>query len=995
MRSIEAWSSEDIPSTPLVPAARVGRIDRCPPTGPVASTPGNEADYRQVQMSVPLAKEPWRRDAAAVADALGTDLARGLTASEADERLRRFGPNALEGSETVPAWRKLLGQFADPLIYLLIAAIVVSLIAWAVEGVEGVPFEAIVIALIVIANGVLGYVQEARAERAVAALQRMAAATANVVRDGRTAAIPAVDVVPGDVMLLDEGDAVSADGRLVQAMSLTVAEASLTGESEAVLKDVSVINASANLGDRINMVYDGTAVTRGRGRAIVTATGMDTEMGTIARLLGRTEEQRTPLQREVDRIGRVLGIAVIVIAAIVVSAILLTADVEGASDLVDVLLIGVTLAVAAVPEGLPAVLSIVLALGVQRMAHRRAIVKKLSSVETLGSTSVICSDKTGTLTRNEMTIEAVVTPSGTVEVTGTGYRPEGELRVDGRPLDDPVLLEEVRAVFAAGSLANDAELREEEGAWVIRGDPTEAAFLVAEAKVEGLPEARRARFERVGEIAFTSERKLMTTLERDKEEGGRVAVVTKGAPDVLLARCSAERAAGELRSLSKERRREILATVDDLAGRAMRTLAVAYRPPPKDDHHPPEDESVEHELVYLGIVGIIDPARPEARAAIDEARGAGVRTIMITGDHPRTGARIAADLGIAAPDAPVLTGADLEELGAEDLRRAVRDVSVYARVAPEHKLRIVDALQADDHIVAMTGDGVNDSPALKAADIGVAMGVTGTDVTKEAGDMILADDNFATIVAAVREGRSIFANIRTFLRFLLSSNIGEVFTMFFGVVLGGMLGLGRAGQGIAVPLLATQILWINLLTDTGPALAMGFDPPPDDVMRRAPRRLSDRVIDAEMWRGIVWVGFVMAAATLVALDLRLPGGPLGGSGDIDEARTTAFTTLVLAQLFNCFNARSDRASAFRRVFTNGWLWAAIGLSLVLQVAVVQLPFLNEAFGTTPLGGDEWLICVGLASSVLWADEAKKAAGRLIRHTAPAEAPGPARRHGTV
>ena len=736
-------------------------------------------------------------------------------------------------SAAVPRWRKFLAQFADPLVYLLLGAVVVSFVAWILEGREEVPFDVIVILFIVIVNAVLGYVQEARAEQAVAALRRMAAATAGVMREGREIRVPAVDVVPGDVLLLAEGDAVSADGRLVQAASLMVAEASLTGESEAVTKDVAPLADPAGLGDRVNMVFSGTAVTRGRGRAVVTATGMATEIGNVARLLGGTEEVRTPLQREVERIGRMIGLAVIAIAVVVVTTILLTADIEDASDLVEVLLVGVSLAVAAVPEGLPAILSVVLALGVQRMARQRAIVKKLSSVETLGSASVVCSDKTGTLTKNEMTIEKIVTPSGEVDVTGSGYRPDGELQIDGRPLDDPVILEEVRSVLRGGSLANDAVLREDADGWTIQGDPTEAAFLVAEAKI-GITEARILRFERVGEIPFTSERKLMTTFEADDEREGRIAVVTKGAPDVLLTRCTHERIAGEIRLLTDDRRRDTLATVDRLADLAFRTLAVAFRPLP-DTEPPPEHESIERELVYLGMVGIIDPPRPEARTAIAEAQAAGVRIIMITGDHPRTAARIARDLGIIGADSTAMTGADIEGLDDEGLRAVTRDVSVYARVAPEHKLRIVAALQADQNIVAMTGDGVNDAPALKSADIGVAMGVTGTDVSKEAADMILADDNFATIITAIREGRAILVNIRKFLRFLLSSNIGEVFTMFFGVVLAGVIGLDDTGEAIAVPLLATQILWINLLTDTAPALAMGLEPPPDGVMRRPPQ----------------------------------------------------------------------------------------------------------------------------------------------------------------
>jgi magnesium-transporting ATPase (P-type) len=919
--------------------------------------------------------EPWRRDAAEVADDLGLDPERGLSAEEAAARLARFGPNLLEAAEPVPAWRKLLSQFANPLVYLLLGAVAVSLAAWALEGADEIPYEAIVIAAIVVLNAVLGYVQEARAEQAVAALQRMAAATAGVVRAGKEMRIPAAEVVPGDLLLLAEGDAVSADARLVEAASLLVAEASLTGESEAVLKDPARLDEPAGLGDRLNMVFDGTAVTRGRGRAVVTATGMATEMGRIARLLGVTEAERTPLQREVDLIGKALGVAVVVIAAVVVGAILVTADVDDASDLVSVLLVGVSLAVAAVPEGLPAVLSVVLALGVQRMARKRAIVKRLSSVETLGSASVVCSDKTGTLTKNEMTIERVVTPSGEAEVTGAGYRPEGELRAGGRRLDDPALLDEVRAVLLGGSLANDAVLREEGGEWTIQGDPTEAAFLVAEAKVEGLADARRARFERVGEVPFSSERRLMSTLEADAERGG-IAVVTKGAPDVLLGRCTAEREAGGVRPLTDARRGEILAVVDRLGGQAMRTLAVAYRPLP-GDVAPAGDEAVERELVYLGLVGIIDPPRPEARTSISEASSAGVRTIMITGDHPRTAERIAADLGIAGAGSRAVTGVEFDALDDEALLDTVREVSVYARVAPEHKLRIVHALQADGRIVAMTGDGVNDAPALKAADIGVAMGLAGTDVTKEAADMILADDNFATIVSAVREGRGIFANIRRFLRFLLSSNVGEVFTMFFGVVLAGALGLQDTEDALAVPLLAAQILWINLLTDSAPALALGMDPPPDDVMRRPPRGLGDRVIDRDMWIGIVYVGIVMAVVTLAALDLRLDGGLLGGSGEVEAARTMAFTTLVLAQLFNCFNARSERTSAFHRLFTNRFLWGAVALSLALQVAVVQTPFLNEAFATTPLSLGDWLVCAALASGVLWAVEAKKLVQRRL------------------
>jgi calcium-translocating P-type ATPase len=671
---------------------------------------------------------------------------------------------------------------------------------------------------------------------------------------------------------------------------------------------------------------------------------------------------------------------VIGIAVVVVGAVLLVSPPQSATDIVEVLLLGVTLAVAAVPEGLPAVLSVVLAVGVQRMAKQQAIVKKLSSVETLGSTSVICSDKTGTLTRNEMTIERVVTRSGEAELTGTGYRPDGELLVDGQGPSEGPVLEELRVVLSYGSLANDAVLREREGSWTIQGDPTDAAFLVAERKA-GLTSARERRFRRVAELPFTSERKLMSTLAVDREREQRVSVVTKGAPDVLLMRCNAERVGSRSEPLTPERRQQIQADVERLSDRALRTLGVAYRPltgtEAPDTEAPDAAERIESDLVYAGTVGMIDPARPEARAAIAQAHAAGVRTIMITGDHPRTAARIAMTLGLVSGEAVARTGLELDRLDATQFRQAVREVSVFARVAPEHKLRIVDALQADGYIVAMTGDGVNDAPALKSADIGIAMGITGTEVTKEAAKMILADDNFATIVTALREGRLIFDNIKKFLRYLLSSNIGEVLTVFLGVVGAAWLGLNTR-DGLLVPLLPTQILWINLLTDTAPALALGVDRSSDDVMSRPPRGKAERIIDREMQSGVLVVGAVMAASTLFTLDLKLPGGFIEGSSSETEARTAAFTVLVLAQLFNCFNSRSERTSAFHAFFAGWVLWLAVGVSLVLQLLVVSVPFLNQAFSTVPLSAADWALCVGMASSVLWADEIRKLSLRYRR-----------------
>ena len=915
-------------------------------------------------------RDPSIEDAAEVAQALGVDPDAGLASFEAARRLARDGPNELRSAPPRPAWRRMLAQFADPLIYLLLGAIAISLIAWLVEGRFGWPIDAIVIAAVVLLNAVLGYLHEAKAEHAVAALARMTAVTSAVLRDAREQRIPSSELVRGDVLVLGEGDAVGADARLVRAAALRIQEASLTGESAAALKDAATLRAAAALGDRHDMVWKGTAVVQGTGRAIVTATGMATEMGAIAAMLDATEEEPTPLQKEIGQIGRMLGIAVVVIAVVVVATILLLAEVRSVADVVAVLLLGVSLAVAAVPEGLPAILSVVLAMGVQRMAARHAIVKHLSSVETLGSASVIASDKTGTLTRSEMTIERVVTASGETRITGVGYAPQGRVEHAGSALDDGPLRAEQIVVLSGGSLANNAGLRQTaDGAWEIQGDPTEAAFLVAERKL-GVAERRERRFERIGEIPFDSERMMMSTVEVDHEHGGQIVVVTKGAPDVVLRHCTKARIGMDTVELDDARRARIRADVERLTDAALRTLAVAYRPlAPGED--PQAEEALERDLVFVGTVGIIDPPREEAAVAIGEARRAGIRVLMITGDHPRTATRIAADLGIVEAGATALTGLEIDALDATAFAAAVRTTSVYARVAPEHKLRIVDALQAGGDVVAMTGDGVNDAPALKSADIGIAMGVAGTEVTKEAADMILADDNFATIVVAVREGRAIFDNIRKFLRYLLSSNMGEVLTVFLGVVGAGVLGLAGADGAVVLPLLATQILWINLITDSGPALAMGIDPETDDVMARKPRRPSERVIDARMWAGVFEIGAVMALVTLLTIDMYLPGGLIEGRHELASARTAGFTVLVFGQLFNCFNARSETTSAFRHLFVNRWLWGAIALSVLLQVAVVELPFLNLAFGTVPLEAAQWFGCVAMASVVLWFSELRK------------------------
>ncbi len=937
-----------------------------------------------------LSEDPVLAGVDAVAAELQVEPEVGLSGAEAARRLEVAGPNALRGKRAVPLWRRVLSQFNDPLIILLLVAVLVSLIAWILEGAHGAPVDAIVILVIVVANAVLGLVQEARAANAVAALAQMTEAHSTVLRDGELITVPSTELVPGDILSLAEGDQVGADARVLRSASLRVAEASLTGESTAVEKSPEPLERLVPLGDRVDMVFKGTAVTRGTGRAVVTATGMATEMGAIATMLDATAEETTPLQAEVGRLGRLLGRIVIGIAIVVVITIALVEGIRTPTELVTVLLLGVSLAVAAVPEGLPAIMSVVLALGVQRMARRNAVVKNLASVETLGSASVICTDKTGTLTQNEMTIERVVTSSGEAGLTGVGYRPQGRAVVGGRSLGDApehaALHSEVRLLLGAGSLANDAQLTEREGDWRIEGDPTEAAFLVAARKLEGVLEDT-ADFERIGEVPFSSERKMMSTAHA---RGDEVLVLSKGAPDVLLDRCDRVLVGDDAVALDDDRRRAILGDVERLSSEAFRTLGVAFRPAPELAPSGADEalgEAHEQELVFVGVVGIIDPPRPEAAAAIGEARRAGVRVIMITGDHPATAARIAADLGIVSGGRAV-AGVELDGLTARELIDVVRETSVFARVAPEHKLRIVDALQADGQIVAMTGDGVNDAPALKSADIGIAMGITGTEVTKEAAKMILADDNFATIVAAVREGRVIYDNIRKFLRYLLYSNMGEVLTVFFGVVLAGVIGLSSSSDdSIVLPLLATQILWINLVTDSAPALAMGVDPEIDDVMARAPRRKGAPAVDGGMWAGIVITGGVIAFSALVALDTFLPGGLIRAyEDDLDVARTAAFTTIVLANLFTAFNARSTRLSAFHGIGANRWLLGAVALGLVLQIAVVHVPFLQTAFGTAALDWQHWLITAALASLVLWVEELRKAflRGRDRRGRSPVQ-----------
>lgn len=1004
------------------------------------SATGDRTQIRQDQQNQqPPQIDPSLADAQAVAASLGVDPNTGLSQAEAERRLAQYGPNELASAPPVPKWKKFLAQFKDPLVYLLLAATGISLIAWFIEkanaapGAEGgeiLPFDAIVIVLILIVNAVLGYIQESKAEEAIEALSQMTAPQTNVLRDGKIARINTVDVVPGDMVVLGEGDSIPADGRLLAAASLRVAEASLTGESVPVGKNVDTLAEAKALGDRANMVFNGTSVTQGTGRAIVTSTGMRTQVGKIADLLQATDDDDSPLQKEMNYVSKILGIAVCIIAAVVLVALALTEGFNDIHDVIDSLLLSVSLAVAAVPEGLAAILTVVLALGVRRMAEHHAIVKKLHSVETLGSASVICSDKTGTLTRNEMTVERVVTPSGEVQLTGTGYAPEGRMVAisDAGLTSTPSLAQEAAqleavATLAVGALANDGELRENTGAgdgsaasditWEAVGDPTEVSLIVAARKVKA--DRKYANYTRIGEIPFTSDRKRMAVVAQDNADAGRLTVFAKGAPDVLLGYCSRIAVNGAVRPMTQGDRQQILAAVERLSAEAYRTLGQAYRPLGTASlaavpgvrinaaghvaDIADQSDVLESDLIWVGMVGIIDPPRTEVRDSVAEAHRAGIRTVMITGDHPLTAARIASDLGIIETDrngsaagaddlsGKVLTGVQLDELPDERaFDNATREISVYARVAPEHKLKIVESLQRQGNIVAMTGDGVNDAPAVKTADIGVAMGITGTEVTKQSAKMILADDNFSTIVEAVREGRGIFDNIRKFLRYLLSSNVGEVFTVFGGVMLAGFLGITQPGsQGVTVPLLATQLLWINLLTDAAPALAMGVDPSTDDVMARKPRKLTDRVIDGQMWGDIIFIGIIMAAVTLIGMDMHLAGGlftdrsvdAIGHDAQMTEARTMGFTILVFAQMLNALCSRSHDQSVFVGLFANKWLWGAIALSTLLQLAVVYVPFLNTAFGTVPLSAGAWVECLGLAMIVLVASELRKCVLRAM------------------
>jgi P-type Ca2+ transporter type 2C len=860
---------------------------------------------------------------------LGTALT-GLSSTEAARRLELHGPNELQTLKPVSAWHTLAAQFQNVLILILLGATLVS-------GFLGHTLEAVVITVIVLFAVLLGFIQEHRAGRALEALKRMAAPVAHVLRDDQETSIPARDLVPGDVVLLRAGDRVPADARVTQAVNLSIDEAALTGESASVKKTVAPLDdGRLPLGDRTNMTYAGTLVAYGRGQAVIVSTGMSTEFGQIARMVETVEASRTPLQENLDRLGGTLGKAALVVVGLVVAI-----GLARGLPVMDMFMFGIALAVAVVPEALPAVVTISLAIGVRRMVKRNALVRRLPIVETLGSTSVICSDKTGTLTRNQMTVRQIFADDRTFELSGVGYEPSGQLR-DGDRAVEPT--SGVRALFAAGVLASDARLVNREGRWQIEGDPTEGALLVAATKAGLNPADLNEKEPRVAEIPFTSERRRMTTLHTTAS--GSVAY-SKGAADEVLGSCTSQLRSGGEVALTESGREEIRAIEQRLAGEGLRVLAIARK-------SSSSLEDAEQQMTLLGLVAMMDPPRAEAKDAIQVCEAAGIRAVMITGDHPLTASTIARELGMLK-DWRAVSGRDLDAMGDQDLERDVADIAVYARVSPADKLRVVNAWQKRGQIVGMTGDGVNDAPALKKADVGIAMGIAGTDVSKEAAGMTLLDDNFATIVAAVEEGRIVFGNIKKYLMYLLSCNVGEIVLLAGSVI-----------AGLAMPLTAVQILYVNLATDGLPALALAVDPPEPDLMQRKPRHsrvgIFTRPVVALLFAAGLWSALVNITLFTWLLQTGRP---------LVEVMAMTFVLLVLIQFFNAYNCRSDRLSVFRKPFANRWLNLAVVWELVLLVLVLYVPFLQRAFGTFSFAPADWILTSVLAFSIVPVMEAVK------------------------
>lgn len=878
---------------------------------------------------------PWHQlDVDKITTDLGTDIGKGLSHSEVILRQEQHGFNELTEKRKESMLQKFINQFKDFLVLILLAASIISIFIGEIT-------DAFVILAIVILNASLGVFQEAKAEKALEALKRMSAPSSKTIRDGSLTILPSRELVPGDVVILEAGDYIPADIRIIETANLKVEEASLTGEAASVEKDPITLENDAPLGDRHNIGFMSTVVTYGRGKGIVVETGMKTEIGKIAEMIQAFEEDTTPLQKKLKEFGKLLGVLGMGICAVVFLVGVYNGYRAGGSldfQLVQsMLMISISLAVAAIPEGLPTVVTIVLALGMQRMAKKHAIVKKLHAVETLGSTTIICSDKTGTLTQNQMTVVKAIVGSKTFDITGKGYKPEGEFLAEGSnvKIDSE---KDLGLLLLGAALCTDAQLKQspDTQVWTVIGDPTEGALLAAAAK-GGYTKDKLNTYPRIAEIPFDSARKMMTTFHA--RDNNSVIAFTKGAPDILLSNCTQFTTNGVPAPLTEQDRLAIQQANQTMGSQALRVLAIAYR---EFDQVPSNLDtlSIEREMTFIGLLGMIDPARPEAKEAVALCISAGIRTIMITGDHPDTAFAIAKDLGIANLENQVITGQDLNSMSKEQLQDSVTNVTVFARVSPEHKMSIVDALRTNGEIVAMTGDGVNDAPALKKAHIGIAMGITGTDVTKEAADMIVSDDNFATIVTAIEEGRVIFANIKKFIFFLLSCNASEVLVIFIAMLLGW-----------PIPLLAIQLLWINLVTDAFPALALGIEKKEPNIMKMPPRMTDEPLLSRTMIILIIGQSIVMAASVLAAFNYGLHHY----NEDLAVGRTFSFVTLILSQIICAYSARSEHYSVFKLgLFSNTYLNLGAGLSFVLLLLSIYGP-LHVIFKTIEPGMEQLFI----------------------------------------
>ncbi|MDQ0245623.1 Ca2+-transporting ATPase [Bacillus fengqiuensis] len=855
----------------------------------------------------------------------------GLSTKEAKEKQKQDGMNELEEAEKQSALLLFLEQFKDFMVLVLLAATLIS-------GLLGEYIDAIAIIAIVIINGFLGFFQERRAEKSLDALKELSAPQVMGLREGEWVRIPSKELVVGDIIKFTSGDRIGADIRILEAKSLEIEESALTGESLPVSKHTSPLTGQdVPLGDQSNMAFMGTLVTRGNGMGVVVGTGMNTAMGQIANLLQSAETMMTPLQRKLEQLGKIL-----IVVALLLTMLVVGIGVIQGHALYEMFLAGVSLAVAAIPEGLPAIVTVALSLGVQRMIKQKAIVRKLPAVETLGCASVICSDKTGTMTQNKMTVTHLWSGGNTWNVSGTGYHPEGHFYAGEREVH-PAQSKPLQQLLLFGVLCNQTGLIRQKDDYAIDGDPTEAALLVAAMKAGFDRESVLQQFDIIQEFPFDSTRKMMSVVVKDKKDGKRY-VVTKGAPDVLVTNSSKILWDNKLQPMSPSMGNEVKTAIDQLAGQALRTIAIAYRPLINETFH--HEHEAERELVLIGLQGMIDPPRPEVKEAVKECRDAGIKTVMITGDHVITAKAIASQLGILKPGGKVLDGYTLSKMSVDELEEVVDDVYVYARVSPEHKLKIVKALQAKGHVVAMTGDGVNDAPAIKAADIGIAMGITGTDVAKEASALVLLDDNFATIKSAIKEGRNIYENIRKFIRYLLASNVGEILVMLFAMIL-----------ALPLPLVPIQILWVNLVTDGLPAMALGLDQPEENVMKRKPRHPKEGVFARGLGWKVISRGFLIGIATLAAFIIVYDNTP----ENLDYAQTIAFATLVMAQLIHVFDCRSDKSVFDRNPFENLYLVAAVISSILLMLVVIYYPPLQPIFHTMPIMPREWLIILGMAS----------------------------------